>query len=481
MTDSRLRSGHQPLDEVLNGGLPANGISIIMGLPGTGKTIIAQQYTFQNARPDRPAVYFSTLSEPLEKVVRFGQTLSFFDASKVGTSVFYEDLGLLASRDGLTGVSDQVGAVLKHRRPGLVVIDSFKALRALADGDADFRRFLQQLAGRLTAFPAASLWVGEYDAAEVAVSPEFAVADAILQLTMVPLGQREKRFLSVRKLRGSGFRPGLHGYRLTPQGLHLFPRLADTPDAGSYPLDDQRIPSGIPALDRMLAGGLWPGGYTIVAGPSGSGKTLMGLHFIFGGARHGEPGVIATLQENPTQLKRMAAGLGLPPADPAVEIMYRSLVDIYIDEWVQDLLQAVERTGARRVLIDSMMDLRTASLDETRFLEFMYSLTQRFSRQGISLLTTCELPGLLSARYLSGIAVSRLSDNLIVLDHYRERGSMKRSLAIVKTRASSHDEAMSQFSIGPDGIRLDGPVGPDEEPASEHRRRARTGSHRTPE
>ena len=75
MDGERLRSGHPPLDEVLGGGLPANGISIVMGLPGTGKTIIAQQYTFRNAAPDRPAVYFSTLSEPLEKIVRFGQTL----------------------------------------------------------------------------------------------------------------------------------------------------------------------------------------------------------------------------------------------------------------------------------------------------------------------------------------------------------------------------------------------------------------------
>ena len=146
MADSRLRSGHQPLDEVLGGGLPANGISIIMGLPGTGKTIVAQQYTFRNARPDRPAVYFSTLSEPLEKILRFGQTLSFFDTSAVGTSVFYEDLGLVAGRDGLAGVGDHVAAVLKQRRPGLVVIDSFKALRVLADGDAEFRQFLHQLA-----------------------------------------------------------------------------------------------------------------------------------------------------------------------------------------------------------------------------------------------------------------------------------------------------------------------------------------------
>src|SRR5215831_2159781 len=128
--DSRLRSGHQPLDEILGGGLPANGITVIMGLPGTGKTILAEQYTFRNARLDRPAVYFSTLSEPLEKIVRFGQALEFFDAAAIGHSVFYEGLGQVASQDGLTGVGERVAAVLRERQPGLIVIDSFKALHA---------------------------------------------------------------------------------------------------------------------------------------------------------------------------------------------------------------------------------------------------------------------------------------------------------------------------------------------------------------
>ena len=456
MNDSRLRSGHQPLDEVLGGGLPANGISLIMGLPGTGKTIIAQQYTFRNARPDRPAVYFSTLSEPLEKILRFGQALSFFDPSAVGTSVFYEDLGLGASRDGLAGVADRVTGVLKRRRPGLVVIDSFKALRVLAAGDGEFRQFLHQLAGRLTAFPVASLWVGEYESAEIALCPEFAVADAIVELASVPLGQREKRFLTVRKLRGSGFRSGQHGYRLTSEGLHLFPRLADIQAPGSYPLGDHRIPSGIPGLDPMLGGGLWPGACTMVAGPSGSGKTVMGLHFIFGGARHGEPGVIATLQENPTQLRTMVAGLGWPTAHPAVEVMYRSPVDIYLDEWVYELLETVQRTAARRVLLDSLLDLRMAAVDETRFQEFMYSLAQRFSRQGITLLTTYEMPAFATAPHPSGVAISHLSDNVIMIGYRHDHGTLKRSLTIVKTRASAHNADPHDFRIGPDGITLGG-------------------------
>jgi circadian clock protein KaiC len=454
MNGDRLRSGHLALDEILDGGLPANGISIIMGLPGTGKTIIAQQYTFHNARPDRPSVYFSTLSEPLEKIVRFGQTLDFFDAAAVGRSVFYEDLGQVAARDGLGGVGDHVTAVLKERRPGLIVIDSFKALQVLADSDGAFRQFLHQLAGRLTAFPAGALWVGEYGPGEAALSPEFAVADAIVELAAVPLGQREKRFLHIRKLRGSGFRSGQHAYRLTSGGLRLFPRLADLAAADGYPLSENRATSGIPPLDGMLGGGLWPGSCTMIAGPAGSGKTIMGLHFIYRGAQDGERGIIATLQENPTQLNRMLSGLEWPLAHPAVEVLYRSPVDIYIDEWVHDLLQAVERTQARRVLIDSLMDLQMAAMDETRFREFMYSLAQRFSRQGITLVTTYETSDLYAAGRLSEFAVSHLADNVVVLNYHREQGTTSRSLAVVKTRASSHDLTMRQFSIGPGGISI---------------------------
>ena len=124
----RLLSGHEPLDTVLGGGLPANAISLIMGLPGTGKTIIAQQYVFQNGGPERPVVYFSTASEPLEKIVRFGQSLDFFDRSAIGRSVFYEDLGETVNNDGLAGVTRQLTAVLRERHPRLIVIDSFKAL-----------------------------------------------------------------------------------------------------------------------------------------------------------------------------------------------------------------------------------------------------------------------------------------------------------------------------------------------------------------
>ncbi len=452
MADSRVTSGHGPLDGVLGGGLPANGISLIMGQPGSGKTILAQQYAFRNASPQRPVVYFSTLSEPLEKVVRFGQALDFFDPSLVGTAVFYEDLGQALARDGLGGVVEQVTATLKDRRPGLVIIDGFKVLQVFAGSDAEYRRFVHQLAGRLTAFPAAALWVGIYQATDVPLLPEFAVADAIVELGTARTGQRNMRLLEVRKLRGSGFRSGQHAYRLDPTGLHLFPRLADALPGSRYPLDDERLPFGVPALDTMLNGGLWPGASTMIMGPAGSGKTVLGLHFILAGLDRGDPGVIATLQENPTQVERMLAGFSWPAGHQPIEVMYRSPVDIYIDEWVYTLLDIVERTGARRVLVDSLVDLQTAAPDETRFREFMYSLTQRLARRGTSLVMTCEVPELFGVRSLSHFAASHLSDNVIALNYYVDQGNIKRALSVIKSRASAHDEAMREFAISPQGI-----------------------------
>ena len=461
----RLQSGHEPLDAVLGGGLPANAISLFMGLPGTGKTILAQQYVFKNSRPERPAVYFSTVSEPLEKIVRFAQSLDFFDPAAIGTSVLYEDLGATLSSEGLPGAGRQVTAVLRERHPGLVVIDSFKALHAFADGYGDFRQFLHELAW-LTAYPAASLWLGEYEDAEIGSLPEFAVADAIVELLTERYGQREFRFLQVRKLRGSGFRSGRHAYRLSKAGIHVFPRLADVADVTEYELGGVRMSSGIPALDELLADGYWPGASTLVAGPSGSGKTLMGLHFIFNGARQGQHGVIAALQENTTQLRRIAAGFGWSLSEPGVEVMYRSPVDIYIDEWADDLIRAVDRNGATRVLIDSLADLRLAAPDEIRFREFIYSLVQRFSRQGVSCMMTFEIHDLFGTGRLTEGAISHLSDNVVLLRYFQRRATVGRAITVIKTRASRHTAVTCTFDIGPQGITLAEPISLADEPAA---------------
>ncbi|HEV3408196.1 MAG TPA: ATPase domain-containing protein [Gaiellaceae bacterium] len=454
MTD-RIPSGDARLDTVLGGGLPANSITIVAGPPGSGKTILAHQYVFENATPENPALYLTTVSEPFDKVLRYGQTLSFFDTRMIGDAVVYEDLGSTLASRGLTAALDRVDALTKEWRPGVIVIDSFTAFRDFATDDADFRRFLHALAGRLSACVATTFLLGEYNGTEVLGDPEFSVADAILHLTAKRISERDLREFEVRKLRGSDFLMGRHSYRLSNEGLHVFPRLADPAEQGPYTSDGEaRISSGIQALDEMLSDGYWPGASTLIAGPSGCGKTLLGLHFVFSGAQNGEPGVIATLQENPAQLERVVRSFGWSLEEESVEVMYRSPVDIYIDEWFHELLERVERGRVRRVLIDSLDDLGFTTKDEVRFREYMYSLVQRCARNGVSLMMTLEVPNLARITHLSDFNISHLADNVVLLQYVWSGPNVKRALTVLKARASALEPTVREFKIQPEGVVL---------------------------
>jgi circadian clock protein KaiC len=450
----RVSSGSDKLDQILGGGMPVNGISAIMGLPGSGKTILAQQYLFHNATSARPGIYLTTVSEPLEKVLHYAQALDLFRADELGKSVFYEDAGRVLNDDGLPGILGHITGLLLQRNPGILVIDSFKALRAFARDDEEMRRFLHELAGKLSVFPVTSLWVGEYGRDEIAHAPEFAVADAILALSAVRSEGREMKVLEILKLRGSSFLGGQHAYRIRPTGLDVFPRLADPVRHDEYSVSGERRSSGVPLLDTVLHEGYWPGSSTMVAGPSGSGKTLLGLHFIFQGADEGDKGVIATLQENPTQLDRIARGYGWNLNHDDVDLMYRTPVDLYLDEWVHDLLATVEESAANRVLIDSLGDLEMAARDEVRFREYVYSLLQRFSRSAISVVMTQEVPQLFGITTLSEKGVSHLADNVILLQYLRGQSRIRRAVSVIKTRASSHDADIREFEITSEGFEL---------------------------
>src|SRR5204862_6235216 len=74
-----LETGNPALDRILGGGLPARSITLIAGEPGAGKTILALQILFHQARQGRRSLYFTTLAEPAVKLIRYMQLFSFFD------------------------------------------------------------------------------------------------------------------------------------------------------------------------------------------------------------------------------------------------------------------------------------------------------------------------------------------------------------------------------------------------------------------
>ena len=452
----KIKTGCAGLDEVLFGGIPENTISVIMGAPGTGKTILAEQIAFSNATVDAPALYLTTMSEPLEKFIAHGQHYGFFDQKKIGDSVFYEDLGLMLREQGIEKLPEIVTDLLAARRARYLFIDSFKALNELIEYPQR-RNLIFDLATVLSTYECTSFLIGEYAEAMMTELPEFAIADVVIQMLKLSTNVREERFLRVEKLRASKSTPGLHAFLITADGLDVYPRLLTPTAVPNYTAKPERVNTGITGLDEMIAEGFWRGTTTLVAGPPGSGKTIMALAFLAAGASKGEPGIYLGLQENPTQLTRVMRNMQMPVEklmNDGFEIMYQSPVEMQLDSIVTRLFARIRSGNVKRVVIDALGDLERISVDRQRFSNVIYALTQWFAVENVTCFMTYELTDLFEVHGISDQQISNMSDNLLLL-RFQPGPQLKRTLRIIKTRGSAHDSHEHEIHISNQGLVIE--------------------------
>jgi circadian clock protein KaiC len=453
----RIESGNVQADEILGGGFPSNSINILMGPPGTGKTIFAERLLFHNAAGDRPQLYVTTLSEPLSKVVTYVQRFDFFDAEKLGSEIQYEDLGAALSEHGPTVLIEWLKNAITTRSPKIIVIDSFRAIHDLTMSTDDMRRFISEVAGMLSAYDVTAFLLGEYTQDDLRRFPEFAVADAIVEFARQPLSTRDERYLRVLKLRGSEYREGQHAFRITNSGLELYPRLVAPRVPESYESLTERLPTGVPGLDAIIGGGLLAGSTTLIVGTTGAGKTTIGLQFALEGVRRGENTMYVNFQENPAQLRRAISNLGSNPAAVAKKgfrVLYASPVELQIDSIVVEIFEAIKSGSIRRLVIDAVGDLAAAASDPQRLHDYLYSLIQHFAVRGVTTLLTLE-----SGEGFTGTATpqdqrfSYMSDNLIYLA-WSTPNVGRRTIRVVKMRGSEHEREPREFEIATDGARI---------------------------
>lgn len=453
----RVTSGNAQLDEILDGGFPASSVNIIMGEPGSGKTILAERLVFANAvLGDRPILYLTTLSEPLEKVVRYLQGLAFYDEEMLASgTVVYESIAEELHSGGIGALVPRLKTAIKTLTPKIVVIDSFKAIHDIATSVPDMRRMLYELAGLLAAYDTTVFLLGEYGDEDVAVFPEFAVADGMLQLVRRPRGTRDDRFLRVLKLRGSSYLEGLHAFRLTGNGLAVHPRLTSPGVPRQYDAREDRILTGTKGLDAMLGGGLWAGSSLLVAGPTGAGKTTLALQFILEGLMRGEAGLYVNFQENPTQLARAISSLGWTMDDAfasGLHLLYASPVEMQIDSILTALFATIERGNVQRVVIDSLGDLVGAAEDSNRVFNYLYALGQNLAVRHVSNLMTLETRQL--AEHVLAGQISALSDAIVILGTERNGDRVRRTLQVTKARGLEHELDVRSMLITAAGVEV---------------------------
>jgi circadian clock protein KaiC len=460
-TIKRLETGVPGLDEVLGGGLPEFSFNVIAGPPGCGKTTLAHQLMFALATPERPALYFTVLGEPPLKMLRYQQQFEFFDSDKINGCIRFVNLSEETASGDLQKVLARMVAEVERHGPGLVFVDSFRSVVLAQDGGKSFislQEFVQQLGMLMTSWQATTFLIGEYFT-ENDPNPVFTVADGLVWLRQSVERNSVVRKMEIMKMRGQATLPGLHTFRISATGLHVFapPKLADPQDSAALAWPDSRLRMGVAGLDEMMGGGL-PRGYSLlIAGPTGAGKSILASAFLVEGARSGETGVIAAFEQRPNRSRgRVMAGL---IDSGRIGVVDARAPGLSVDEIATLLIAEVRRLKATRVVIDSLsgFELALAPTFREDFRESLSRMMSALAGIGATVVMTSELEDRYDDLRFSPYGTAFLTDAIIVQRYIEVDSRLQRMIAVAKVRASAHSNELRLFSIDDEGIRI-GPM-----------------------
>ncbi|MDP3429698.1 MAG: ATPase domain-containing protein [Desulfomicrobium sp.] len=458
---ARLATGVPGLDAILGGGIPELSFNLILGAPGCGKTTLAHQLLFAMASPERPALFFTVLGESPMKMLRYQQQFSFFDPDKISETIRFVSLGDDIATGAFAQVLQRISHEVESTAPALVFIDSFRSVmleaQSQGDGAISQQQFIQQLGTQLMGWETSTFLIGEYSS-DTSPSPIFAMADGLIALEQSVYRNSMVRKIQIMKMRGQATRPGMHTFRITGDGIVVFPAVEVRDDGNPAATSrrrehaQKRLSMGVPRLDEMMGGGLPPGYSLLVAGPSGSGKTILATAFLVEGVRRGEPGVIVAFEQTPSQSRTRTID-DLVRAGSIGLINTRSL-DLSMDEVIQHLISLIQSMKATRVVIDSLsgFELAVAPTFREDFRESLFRMIAALSNLGVTVLMTSELEDRYTDLRFSPYGSAFLTDAIIVQRYIEVESRLKRVMAVVKVRASAHSNELREFEIDDGGI-----------------------------
>ena len=458
VTINKLSTGVPGLDEIVGGGLPEFSFNIIAGAPGSGKTTLAHQFVFANASPEHPALYFTVLGESAIKMLRYQQQYTFFDPAKLPGSIRFINLSQVVLEKDLGAVLEAITKEVEKSNPAVVIVDSFRTMVRKPQNDMDLQSFIQRLALFLASWQATTFLIGEYAEDELRDNPVFTVADGLFWLRQTVERNSIVRKLQIVKLRGQDSVPGLHTFRITDAGVQAFSRTFGLSGHMKDPPSHRRLCFGIPELDKMLGGGVREGDSVLVAGSSGTGKSVLATQFIAEGIRQGEPGIVAVFEERPQAYAERASTLGLdletPQKDGKLEILYLRPLDLSVDETMHSILDAVQKIGAKRLVIDSLAGFEMALSPGFRadFRESLYRMIFALTGIGVTILSTVEVDESFIEFPFSTYSISFLTDDIIRLRYVSIDGQLRKIMVVIKMRGGNHAKDIREYEITDKGV-----------------------------
>ena len=388
-------------------------------------------------------------------------SLGFFEQAVIPDRLYFISAFRTLEEAGLAGVLDLLRREMQAHDASILVLDGLSAIEDTAASSRELKKFVHQLQAHATMANCTMLLL----TGAKAVSAEHTLVDGVIELQTQLYGRRAERSLQVHKLRGSGYMRGEHSYRITGDGIVVYPRteaLIGAPPAGER-VSGPPLSTGIAQLDRMMGGGFPHHSTALLIGPPGIGKTTFGLHFL-SECDEKNPGLLFGFYETPAAILDKARALGLPlerlVAQRHVEIVWQPTAQGLLDEVCHRLVEAVTRRGVRRLFIDGLQGFEKLATDRERLGQIFSAFSIEFRGLGVSTVYTSEadLVGSLAGLPLSGLSlkgVSSVAEIILVMRYVELRSELHRMISVLKVRDAEINSALHKFTIAGNGLAIE--------------------------
>ena len=460
-------TGIAGFDEISGGGLPRGRTTLLMGGPGSGKTIFSLQFLVNGARHYKEPGIFVAFEETSKRIQANAESfdweltelrrkkLLFVDAQPNPDLVHTGDFDLCGM---LAGLEVQAGQ-LKARR---IVFDALDIVLALLPDLTARRREIYRLHEWLLARELTCLITLKAAADEsnsITQQPygfmQFMVDCSVILNHSVVLGVSQRN-LRVQKYRGSSFDENESPFVIGKSGFDVaIVRLLGRVDAD---VTNERVTSGVKRLDTMLGGGYYRAACVLITGFPGTAKTTLSGAFAEAACRRGERTMFVSFDSDGSEVVRNLASVGIR-------------LDRYIESGLLRIMSARSITGsaemclvrikafahahkARCVVIDPVSALSKSGNELTahsvaeRLID--WSKAARITLVCTSLLN--EISG--QAEGDTSLHISSLADTWIHLNYLVQAGERNRGMSIIKSRGTAHSNQVRELILSNSGVTL---------------------------
>lgn len=462
--ESRASTGIAGLDQLLQGGLPAERLHLLEGDPGTGKTTMALQFLMEGRARGETCLYV-TLSETARELqavaASHGWTLDGIELFELSPAGGRSDEQYTLYHPAEIELAEMVRQVLEMTarvRPSRVVLDSLSEMRLLARDPLRYRRQILALKEYFAGRDCTVLMLDDLTSAEGDLQLR-SIAHAVILLEQVPAEYgRSRRRLRLVKVRGVAATEGLHDFKIRKGGIEVFPQLVPRADEQA---SREPISSGVAEMDALFGGGLTPGTCTLFMGPAGAGKSTFATQYITAGASRMKAVVYLFDERRRTLFERSdALNMGMSRLVEAGRMWVHQVEpgELSPGEFAHGVCERVNRDGCRMVMIDSLNGYLNAIPTGHSPLVRMHELISYLNERGVATLLVSAQHGIMGMNMTVPVDVTYLADAVVLFRYFEAGGRVRKAVSVVKRRTGAHETSIREYVIGPDRIQIGEPL-----------------------